>query len=245
MMHAAPQRAASFPVTRRSVSPDWLMARPAVQVHPVFGAVEPEPEPTDLESEVQLDPRTLEQLVTDQVETRLSELRTTAEDQGREAGRAAGRQELEQKLGRVGQLLDELDGLRLRLMGATEEQMVDLALCVAQAILERELVEDRQYALDRVRQAVGMVASDDVIEIRVAPADHQLVSDGLASVTRDTPRSGSLVLRADPSVQSGCIVETRLARVDATLAARLHSVSQALHRSPDSDSSALPDGGAA
>jgi len=83
--------------------------------------------------------------------------------------------------------------------------------------------------VDLVRQAVGLVVEDDEIIISVSPRDHDLLAPRLEEIASEFPRAGGLVLRADESVEDGCVVDTRLARVDATIANRLHNVADSLN----------------
>ena len=197
------------------VRPGWLI-EPDIEVRPAFVvpavALPAEPPPSEAELAAQA----------------MREAQARAEAEGRAHGEAEGRARLEQAAAGVEALLKDLESAGERLVLSLEDRIVDLALSVASTILERELEGDREHLLQVVRQAVALVADGDRIEIRVSPADLALLGDEAAAAAAQ-PGAGRVSLRPDPAVSAGCIVESRLARVDATLAGRLRNVGERLH----------------
>jgi flagellar biosynthesis/type III secretory pathway protein FliH len=164
------------------------------------------------------------------LEQRIAEATRQAEEEGRARGEAEGRAAFEEAVERVESILGELSRTRQRVYSTVEAQMIELALCVAGAVLDREIEADRDYVLRLVRQAVGMVADGTEVEVSVSPGDYELIASSVEAITADEPRSGALVVRVDEAIEAGCVVETRIARVDATVATRLRNIATALQQ---------------
>ena len=225
-------KTATFPVSERSPVPPWLQAsgRPAVRLAFVSDPSGAEPAQPEAVADEQFpvtettptDPRQLERAA-------LSEARATAEAEGFAQGEAAGLAEWEERIRRVDEVVDDLCDVRRRIFASMESQMKELAICVARTILERELRQDTGYLESLVRQALDLVVEEDEIMISVAPGDRELLESRLDAIAKDYPRAGSLALREDPTVELGCMVDTRLARVDATLESRLAAIADVLN----------------
>ena len=246
-MMASPRKAqpVSFSASRPLAAPGWLdQASRPVTVRPLFALRSsdesgPGQDVADAAPEENPEQRAR---IAEAVAREVAALRKEAEEEGRAAGEAAGRaageaagrEALQQVTERVGALVEELSSLRKTILDQTEQQVVELCLTVAQAVVERELSDDGDYARRMVRQALDLVADGDEVEVRLSPADHDLLRHELPALAEELPRIGSLLLRADPEVESGCVVETRLCRVDATAASRLQNICDALMgRDPD------------
>lgn len=201
-----------FPVTRKSEPAAWIAASQAGAVHSAFGPPE--------------DGAAAER---DRLEAQLAERLTLAEAEGRARGEAEGRARVEQRVVRLDAILAELLDVRRRTFASMQRELVDLAMCVASAILRREIAGDREQIVRVVEEAVGMVADRDEVEISVAPADLPLLRERQEEISRGNPRAGTLLIRASDSIDVGCVVETRLARIDATLETRLRNVAESLY----------------
>jgi flagellar assembly protein FliH len=205
-------RPIALPVKHRSAAPPWLAALGAESiVRPAFVGEEAQAEADRARADLERD-----------------EALARAVAEGRARGEAEGREAMAQAAARLDALLADLEGARRRLMARAERELVELALVIAGAVLEREIEAEPDYLLRLVRQVVEMVADGDQVEIAVSPRDLELVLAHKDELARESPRAGALLVRADEAIAAGCVVETRLARVDATLATRLRNVAAEL-----------------
>jgi len=229
---------ATFPVTEQLQAPAWIQACGIPEVRPAFVSV-PEPgagegqAPEAAEGEqfqvaevTPTDPQQLERAAQ-------AEARAEAEAEGFAQGEAAGRADWEERIRRLDEVVDDLCDVRRRIFASMESEMKDLALHVARAVLERVRRGDTSYVEGLVRQAMDLVADEDDIVISVAPQDRELLASRLEQIALDYPRAGGLAVREDAGIGYGCMVDTRLARVDATLAGRLASIADALNGGDD------------
>ncbi len=125
-------------------------------------------------------------------------------------------QKLDQILGFIGRPLEQLDA-------AVEEELTWLATEIARQLVRRELRNSPGEVVAVVREAVGLlpVASTDV-QVRLHPEDAQLIREVL-SLGRDDQPVWRIVEDQTLS-RGGCVVNTDLSRIDATLEKRLGAV---------------------
>lgn len=147
---------------------------------------------------------------------------------GRDEGAAAVQQEAAALLQRVAALAaaarSDADALSARFAAALPE----LALGIARRIVAVELTLDPAAVVGVVRDVLAAAAGETVTQVRVAPADHDVV----AAVWPDlwAGRSGDAVrLVADPQVEpGGCVVEVAHGTLDGRLPVRFAAAAHAL-----------------
>jgi flagellar biosynthesis/type III secretory pathway protein FliH len=213
-------RPASFQVLRQSVPPSWLAGSSgSSELRVAFAAA---PQPAD-----PVDERARE------IEAMIAAARANAEAEGRAHGEAEGRTRWDGLVVELSAAVAEIVGARGRLLAGLEDLILELTLTVARVLLERELAEDPALVARLVREAVALIGDGEAVEIRVAPALHEQLADELEAIRREAPRASAIQIRPDPTVEAGCLVETPLARVDATLATRLRTLLETLRLAPE------------
>ncbi len=159
-----------------------------------------------------------------ELERQIAEVRAEAERAGREAAEAAVRAEWDARAERLEGLLAELADARVMALAGLEEQVCELSLAVARAIVS-DAAHDEAMLRELVREALELLGDADTLTLRVAPADLEVVSKAARELSEGQSR---LRISADPQLSQGCIVDTAEAQVDATLEGRLAQVRQAL-----------------
>lgn len=112
---------------------------------------------------------------------------------------------------------DELcDDMRTQIVEARrdyEQQAVDLALQVAQKLLEKVVEVDRSYIEEILAQALRAAGGAEVVSVRVSPQDYEFLATRRLSegATEKWP------IQSDDSIRSGCIVTTNAGEVDFDL----------------------------
>lgn len=163
----------------------------------------------------------------------LQALQQAAYDEGLELGRKAGHDEglrrgTEDARRRAEPLLRELRSVLAALAqplealdDEIEQALAGLAMAVARQLVRRELRVDPGQVVATVRQAVSALPSSQrTVHVRLHPEDRALVREALAV---DGESGWKLI--ADPVVErGGCVVETEVSRVDATIESRLNAV---------------------
>jgi flagellar assembly protein FliH len=168
------------------------------------------------------------------LEAGVKEGREAGFQEGRDAGFAEGhahgmeaaREETEKLRLLVQNCADALANIEAE----TGEALVGLALSVARQVIRSTIKAEPERILDLIREVVQLDgASQGILKIRLNPADIELVEQFLE---RD-PTVSHWRLQADMGIdRGGCIVETGLGNIDATLQTRWQRVASTLGAKP-------------
>jgi len=166
---------------------------------------EPEPEPPDFE-----------------------EIKAEAWGQGFQEGYEAGqRMAAEEQQGSTAQLAALLYGFAReteQFVRSLEDDVVELALAVAEKVIAREVQTDRDLVVNVVRAALDEIHDATEIRIRVHPDDHALLETRWQEMLPRSVAQRSELLADELIERGGCIVETRIGYVDGQLKTRLNQV---------------------
>lgn len=160
------------------------------------------------------------------LEAGMREGRERGEREGHEAGYAAGHAEgLEiatAEAERLRQLVQACAASIESIEASTGDALVGLALSVAEQVLRSTLAAEPERILDLVRDVVHVDGSaQGILRLRLHPEDVDLVDQYL----QQEPTVSQWRLQADPAIErGGCIVETALGHIDATLQTRWQRV---------------------
>ncbi len=155
---------------------------------------------------------------TEGLEQGLSEGRETGYAEGHAEGLELARQEAERLKQLAQAAADSID----KMEATTGDALLSLALSVAEQVLRSTLSAEPERILDLIRDVVQVDGSQQgLLKLRLNPDDLDLVDQYLqrdATITQWR-------LQADPSIErGGCIVETALGNIDATLQTRWQRV---------------------
>lgn len=213
-------RPIALPVTQKTVAPEWLNVFENPIIKPAFQFQEEASGQTnDLNHEA--------------IAVQVAEAFARAERDGRIQGERAGKAKVEETFQRLNEVLHDLVEVRQRIFQAMEQDAIALSMVIAQTILGRELKTDSEWIQKWVREAVDLVAEGDEIEITVSLKDQHSIQGLVEEIAKENPRAKALFVKASSSIDNGCVVETKFARVDATLATRLETIANALRTSED------------
>lgn len=150
--------------------------------------------------------------------------------QGHEAGFAAGlasgREQAQQEAAQIQALAQECATSLASIEAEMGQALIALAVRIAEQVLHSTLDAQPEKILDVVRDiAQGDIGRDALLTLRVNPADQELIQSYLET----DPDAGNWRLKPDASItRGGCIAETALGSIDATLQTRWQRVSASL-----------------
>ena len=108
-----------------------------------------------------------------------------------------------------------------------EQQMSEVVLQAVRKILHD--YDQVALTLKVVREALSLVSNQKQVTVRVHPEQVQAVRDQIAKVHKDFPEIGYLEISADARLdQGGCILETEVGIIDASLDGQLEALSRAI-----------------
>ncbi len=112
---------------------------------------------------------------------------------------------------------------------AAERQVVDLALQIAQKVVEREIENMPDLAINVIRSALEEMDGRTAVRIRVNPDDVELLRRRWTQVVPPGIGADRIELQADERVQAGGgVIETTHGQVDTQLDSKLAQLGNAL-----------------
>jgi flagellar assembly protein FliH len=144
--------------------------------------------------------------------------------EGEAAGLAAGAQECTVLVRELTKAADDVIKMRSGMLRQTERQMVQLALAVAQRVVQRELAVDPALLLEMARGVVARIDESARVTVRLNPQDYD--ASGAAAITDLAP---NVAITADSKVEpGGCRIESDFGTLEAGVEAQILEFGRAL-----------------
>ena len=155
-------------------------------------------------------------------------IRTSAESFARESYETAYREGCEAALAEWNTLLLEARADRAQALAGVERDLLRLAVKIAEKILGHEIKRDRTAIVDIVATALRQARRNEMITIRVNPADLMVIEEQRQRLDR-ADREKYVDLVPDPRVTSGgCMIESESGAIDAQLETQFRVLERAL-----------------
>jgi flagellar assembly protein FliH len=153
----------------------------------------------------------------------------TGHEEGFAAGLAAAEELMATELHRLRKLLAHVHQNHSTFFRAAERQVVDLALQIAQKVVEREVENMPDLAINVIRAALDEMDARTAVRVRVNPDDQELLRRRWSQVVPSGIDPGRIELQADERIQAGgAVIETTQGQVDAQLETKLAQLGNAL-----------------
>src|SRR5205085_215271 len=150
-------------------------------------------------------------------------------EQGHAAATAAAEQAMAESVHRLAELVGSVQENQASFFRAAERQVVDLALQIAQKVVERELENMPDMAVNVIRSALEEMDARTAVRVRVNPDDVELLQRRWSSVVPSGVNPDRIELQPDARIQTGGgIIETTHGTVDAQLSTKLEQLGNAL-----------------
>jgi flagellar biosynthesis/type III secretory pathway protein FliH len=116
-----------------------------------------------------------------------------------------------------------LTQLRLKILEASEEQLVRLACGIGERIAGRELQLDQELVVRWAKEAIDQLAKDESVIVAISPD----VADALRAAAWEPVQSTSVRIETDATLKRGsCEIRGRQSTVDASLASRVEAITR-------------------
>jgi flagellar biosynthesis/type III secretory pathway protein FliH len=152
-------------------------------------------------------------------------IREQAREAGREEGRAESGTRIEEALATLNQAVKE----RKTILKDAEQEILRLAIKVAEQIIRSEVSMHRDVCLNIVAEAIARVSDREQIIVRVNREDAEYLKRYKDRLTGMLDGVKSFSILEDAGIEpGGCVIETNLGFVDAKIATKLDSIQEAL-----------------
>lgn len=106
-----------------------------------------------------------------------------------------------------------------------EDNMIDLSVMMAEAILDEKIHEDKSVVIKQVRKAIGSVYNEKVFKIHVNPEMVKLLEEVKSTLLIDEQEAQKIEIYPNPSVPiGGCLLETSGGMLDAKVKNQLRKI---------------------
>jgi len=149
--------------------------------------------------------------------------------QGKEEGLQQANQQFENSLEMFAQGIEEIGRLRATLLQNSTHDMLRLVVSIARQVVHCEVTINREVILATVSKALNAAVRSDSYQIRVNPADLELVTEKKPLFLASINGLKNIVFEVDPQMaRGGCLVESELGEVDATIEGQLDEIRRTL-----------------
>ena len=160
----------------------------------------------------------------------------TIREQAKEAGRQEGRGEAQAKISEALETLNQAIKERKEIVKDSENEILRLAIKVAEQIIRSEVSLHRDVCLNIVSEAIGRISDREQIIVRVNREDAEYLKrykDRLAGILDGVK---SFTILEDSVIEpGGCVIETSLGFIDAKIATKLKSLEEVLNKVAESE----------
>ncbi len=148
---------------------------------------------------------------------------------GRQEGLAEAEGKLSRTAGALASALEDISRLRETILKNSTDDMLRLVMAVAEQVVHAELGSRPELILETLKRALAAAVRSDEYRVRLHPEDLALVTEKKPLLLASLSGLKNLVLEASPQVtRGGCLVESELGEVDATLEGQLAEIRQRL-----------------
>ncbi len=146
-------------------------------------------------------------------------------------GRQEGMQQAEARLGETvkafSAALESIHRLRESILKNSTDDMLRLVMAIAEQVISCELATNPEIVFHTLQKALHAAVRSDAFHIKVNPEDFALVQEKKPLLLAGISGLKNITFEADPTVsRGGCLVESELGEVDATIESQLEEIRQ-------------------
>lgn len=151
-----------------------------------------------------------------------------------EEGRKRGLSEAEKSFSHVTQALalacEELSSLKQKMLARSQTDMLRLVFAISERVIHANIMIDTEVVTRAVNQAIQLAVSSEEFHVKVNPEDLQTVNEHKPLFIASLSGLSNIEFVPDESIaRGGCVVESPLGRVDATIEAQMEAITTCLH----------------
>ena len=146
-------------------------------------------------------------------------------------GIQAGRDEAEQRIGSAvtafSQALEDISRLREAILKNSTDDMLRLVMAIVEQVIPTEISTNPEIIHQTLKKALQAAVRSDEYHIRIHPDDFSVVMEKKPLLLASISGLKNITVESDPSIsRGGCLVESQLGQVDATIETQLTEIWQ-------------------
>lgn len=162
-------------------------------------------------------------------ENHINKLQQDAHGKGYAEGLQAQNKDIAAKLEMLASITKTIPQIKKDILAKGEEQMVKLAIAIAEKILQQEVATRKEIILDVLKGSLKNIAETEGMKIRLNPQDFRYMMEVKKDFLQSFDGIRNIVFEEDSSIKrGGAVVETMFGEVDARLENQLKEIKAAL-----------------
>lgn len=152
-------------------------------------------------------------------------------EDGYTKGKAAALDEAANSIHMINKTIAELDNYRSQILFESRNDIVKMAISVAEKVLHKEIMTDPSTVLSVVKNAINQVGYKRKFVVHVNPLDVEVLKAAGADIATLIDDLESLKFKPDPRVEpGGCVVHTESGTVDAQVDRQYNEIKESVLR---------------
>jgi flagellar assembly protein FliH len=175
--------------------------------------------------------------IVQQANQQAESIRRQAEILGRATAQQVAQKALEQKIAdrfnafntTLEQIVAETTSARDEWIRRWESTAVAVVIAIAERVIRREVREQPKIKQQWITEALHLAAGAADVSLHLHPADYDMLGDHAEKLSESLGKLAPTHIVSDPDVtEGGCIVQTRLGRIDQQIEAQLTRIQEEL-----------------
>ena len=162
-------------------------------------------------------------------ESQLKRLQQEAYAKGHADGLQSVSKNVAAKLDVLAAVTKTIPQIKKDILNKGEQQMVKLALAIAEKILHQEVLTRKEIIMEVLKGALKNITETDGMKIRLNPQDFRYMMEVKKDFLQSFEGIRNIVFEEDASIKKGgAVVETMFGEVDARLESQLKEIQSAM-----------------
>jgi flagellar biosynthesis/type III secretory pathway protein FliH len=138
-------------------------------------------------------------------------------------------QSYQQWIKKIDSVVLEIKNQFTRELSLLEDSLPELAVLVAERIIEKETSSDSKIVIEQTRKAIQSLDNETIFKIHLNPGDISILAEVKSSLVEDSSRIQGAEIVANESVEPGfCLLETSVGNIDARMKTQLEILKTSL-----------------
>jgi flagellar assembly protein FliH len=161
----------------------------------------------------------------------LKQVQQECEEKGYQRGLEDGEAQFGKATKALVAACSEMHSLKEKMLQRSSEDMLRLVLAIAERIIQTEMTLNNKIIVKTVQQAIQVAVNAEEFRIKVHPDDLQVVQEHKPLFIASLSGLSNIEFVADPTLaRGGCMLESALGRVDATIEAQMEAITSCLQK---------------
>jgi flagellar assembly protein FliH len=144
---------------------------------------------------------------------------------GKRAGLEIAEKQLGETVRALGDALEEIGRLRETILKNSAEDMLRLVMVIAEQVVQSEVAAKEDIILTTLNKALHGAIKSDEFHVKVNPEDFAVVTEKKPLFLAGISGLKNIAFEADPQIaRGGCLVESSLGQVDATIETQMEEI---------------------